>query len=78
MAVGLQVVMGLSIKEATVVSQAAIAGGALSGALFAAFRKHPADVAGAPLLDYGMALLLLPVLLLGTSVGESPRPGSSS
>ena len=49
-------------------SQAAIAGGALSGAAFALFRGHPAD-GRMPLLDFRMALVLMPVLLLGTSVG---------
>lgn len=64
----LQVVLGLSIKEATVLSQAAIAGGSLSGAIFALFRGHPED-ARMPLLDFRLALVLMPVLLLGTSVG---------
>lgn len=63
-----QVILGLTIKEATVLSQAAIAGGALSGALFALFRGHPDD-ARMPLLDFRIALVLMPVLLLGTSVG---------
>ena len=63
-----QVILGLSIKEATVLSQAAIAGGALSGASFALFRGHPED-GRMPLLDFRMALVLMPVLLLGTSVG---------
>lgn len=63
-----QVILGLTIKEATVLSQAAIAGGALSGAAFALFRGHPAD-GRMPLLDFRMALVLMPVLLLGTSVG---------
>lgn len=70
--------MGLTIKEATVVSQAAIVGGALSGATFALFRKHPAGPPGAPLLDYGTAFLLLPVLLLGTSVGRRPAASRCS
>ncbi len=65
----LQVVLGLTIKEATVLSQAAISGGALSGALFSVFRSHPTD-SRAPLLDFRMALVLMPVLLLGTSVGK--------
>lgn len=67
-----QIVLGLTIKEATVLSQAAIAGGALSGALFALFRGHPED-ARAPLLDFRMATVLLPVLLLGTNVGAHTR-----
>ncbi|KAK9846325.1 hypothetical protein WJX81_001511 [Elliptochloris bilobata] len=62
-----QVVLGLTIKEATVLSQAAIAGGALSGSLFSLFRGHPDDARA--LLDFRMALVLMPVLLLGTSVG---------
>ena len=63
-----QVILGLTIKEATVLSQAAIAGGALSGAAFALFRGHPEETR-MPLLDFRMALVLMPVLLLGTSVG---------
>ena len=58
-------------------SQAAIAGGALSGAAFALFRGHPEDTR-MPLLDFRMALVLMPVLLLGTSLGAHAHSISPS
>lgn len=49
-------------------SQAVIAGGALAGVALTLHKKHPYDPSK-PLIDFDLALLLLPVVLLGVSVG---------
>lgn len=57
------------VKDSAAISQAIITGGALAGASFALFQAHPLRV-HQPLIDFDLALLLIPSLLLGTSIGE--------
>ena len=47
---------------------AVITGGATASVAIAVFGRHPADP-GKPLLDYDVALMLTPVILLGVSIG---------
>lgn len=56
------------LKGATALSQAIITGGALASVVLALPGRHPSDPAK-PLIDYGTALMLTPVLLLGVSIG---------
>ena len=58
-----------AVKDAAVISQAIITGGAIAGASFALFQVHPLQP-DKPLIDFDLALLLIPSLLLGTSIGK--------
>lgn len=58
-----------AVKDAAAISQAIITGGSVAGALFALFQVHPLQP-DKPLIDFDLALLLIPSLLLGTSIGE--------
>lgn len=49
-------------------SQAVIAGGAVAGVAVTLHKKHPHDPSR-PLMDFDIALMLLPFLLLGVSLG---------
>jgi hypothetical protein len=60
------------VKGATALSQAVIAGGALAGVGVTLHKKHPYDPSR-PLIDFDLALMLLPVILLGVSVGALPH-----
>lgn len=57
------------VKDSAAISQAIITGGAVAGALFALFQVHPSR-SSQPLIDFDLALLLIPSLLLGTSIGK--------
>lgn len=56
------------VKGSAAVSQAIITGGAIAGASFALFQKHP-DKPQQPLIEFSLALILIPSLLVGTSIG---------
>ena len=58
------------MKGATALSQAVIGGGALAGVAVSLHKRHPYDPTK-PLIDFDLALMLLPVILLGVSVGVS-------
>ncbi len=60
--------MHAGVKGAAALSQAVIAGGALAGVGVTLHKKHPYDPSK-PLIDFDLALMLLPVILLGVSVG---------
>ena len=57
------------VKDSAAISQAIITGGAVAGASFALFQVHPSR-SNQPLIDFDLALLLIPSLLLGTSIGK--------
>lgn len=59
---------GTGVKGATALSQAVIGGGALAGVAVTLHKRHPYDPTR-PLIDFDLALMLLPVILLGVSVG---------
>lgn len=56
------------IKAATALSQAVITGGALGSVSYSLGRRHP-NAATSPLIDFDLALVLAPPLLLGVSCG---------
>ncbi|KAK9808711.1 hypothetical protein WJX72_002354 [[Myrmecia] bisecta] len=62
------VLLQFTIKGSTAMSQAVITGGALAGVAYQVFKRHPLDPSK-PLIDYTLALMLTPVLLLGVSIG---------
>ena len=59
------------LKGSMALSQAVIAGGAVAGVAVTLHKKHPHDPAR-PLMDFDIALMLLPFLLLGVSFGWAP------
>lgn len=61
------------VKSATALSQAVIAGGAIAGVAVTLHKRHPHDP-NASLIDFDLALMLLPVLLIGVSLGEPASP----
>lgn len=65
------------VKGATALSQASITGGAISGVACLITRRHPQDPSKF-LMDFDLALMLTPTLLLGVSCGERTilLPGS--
>ncbi len=60
------------VKDSAATSQAIITGGAIAGASFALFQTHPQHP-DKPLIQFDLALVLIPSLLLGTSIG-TPIP----
>ncbi|KAK9843827.1 hypothetical protein WJX81_007905 [Elliptochloris bilobata] len=62
------VLAGFSIKAATALSQATITGGAIAGVALSLRRRSPIDPSE-PILDFPLALMLTPMLLLGVAVG---------
>ena len=56
------------VKGAIALSQAVIAGGAVAGVAATLHKKHPHDPSR-PLMDFDIALMLLPFQLLGVSIG---------
>ncbi|KAL0042540.1 hypothetical protein WJX79_002907 [Trebouxia sp. C0005] len=60
--------LDFSIKDSAATSQAIITGGAIAGASFALFQTHP-QRPDKSLIQFDLALLLIPSLLLGTSIG---------
>ncbi len=61
------------VKASTALSQATIAGGGIAGVAVTLHKKHPYDPSR-PLIDFDLALMLLPVLLLGVSMGAHCIP----
>ncbi|CAL5218926.1 g672 [Coccomyxa viridis] len=62
------ILLNFSLKGSMALSQAVIAGGAIAGVAVTLHKKHPHDPAR-PLMDFDIALMLLPFLLLGVSFG---------
>ncbi len=56
------------LKGSIALSQAVVAGGATSGVAIALHEKHPHDPSK-PLIDFDIALMLLPLQLLGLALG---------
>lgn len=57
------------LKDSTALSQAAITAGALLSVTFNVSKVHPAD-ATACLIDFDLALMLTPIILVGVTIGE--------
>jgi hypothetical protein len=64
------VLLGFSMKASTALSQAVITGGAFSSVAYYLAKRNPTDPSK-PLIDFSIALMLTPVLLLGVSAGLS-------
>ncbi|KAL4424162.1 hypothetical protein ABPG75_001463 [Micractinium tetrahymenae] len=60
--------LGFDIKQSTALSQAVIAGGALGAVACALPERHPLD-SRRPVIDYQLALVITPPLLLGCTSG---------
>ncbi|KAL4438539.1 hypothetical protein ABPG77_000187 [Micractinium sp. CCAP 211/92] len=60
--------LGFDIKQSTALSQAVIAGGALGAVACVLPERHPLD-SRRPLVDYQLALVITPPLLLGCTSG---------
>ena len=67
----LNIVLGLSLKTATALSTFMVTGGTLSNALYTLFLRGGGSGRGQqqPLIDYDIAVVSQPCLLLGVSVG---------
>ena len=63
--------LGFSIQMATTLSQAAILGGSVGAVGFSLTRRHPTD-RRKRLIDFALAKVLMPSLLLGVSLGRAP------
>lgn len=62
------ILLGLGIKSATGLSQAVIAAAGLGALAFSLRRPHPL-LPWRPMIDFSLALVLTPALLLGVSGG---------
>jgi uncharacterized membrane protein YfcA len=62
------ILLGLGVKGATGLSQAVIAAAGLGALAFSITRPHP-TTPWRPMIDFTLALVLTPALLLGVSVG---------
>uniref|UniRef100_A0A1D1YD34 UPF0721 transmembrane protein HI_0806 n=1 Tax=Anthurium amnicola TaxID=1678845 RepID=A0A1D1YD34_9ARAE len=65
----LNLVAGLSLKTATTLSAFMVTGGAVSNVLYNVLFKGGAGLGGQPLVDYDIALLSEPCMLLGVTAG---------
>uniref|UniRef100_A0ACD5WJH1 Uncharacterized protein n=1 Tax=Avena sativa TaxID=4498 RepID=A0ACD5WJH1_AVESA len=65
----LNIVAGLSLKTSTAFSTFMVTGGTLSNVLYTLVARGPGPDGGQPLIDYDIAVVSQPCLLLGVSVG---------
>ncbi|KAI9110334.1 hypothetical protein K1719_018776 [Acacia pycnantha] len=63
----LKLIIGFDAKSATAMSKCMITGGAGAAVLYNLKQRHPTK--DLPMIDYDLALLLQPVLVLGISIG---------
>lgn len=57
-----------SVKSAAALSQSCVAGGCIGGTLYSFMQRHPHDKER-PVMDYNLALVLMPALVQGISFG---------
>lgn len=57
-----------SVKSAAALSQSCVAGGCIGGTLYSFMQRHPHDRTR-PVVDYNLALVLMPALVQGISFG---------
>ena len=60
--------LGFSVKAAAAMSQACVACGTLGGTAYSILLRHPLD-STRPLIDYSLAAVLMPALVLGVAIG---------
>ena len=65
-----QVCAHAGLKGSTALSQSVVTGGACAGFLYSSFKSHPEDRQQS-LVDFDLALILTPMLLLGITAGMS-------
>ena len=58
------------LKGSTALSQAVVTGGALAGFIYSSSKRHPDDHEHS-LIDFDLALILTPMLLLGITAGKA-------
>ena len=58
------------LKGSTALSQAVVTGGALAGFMYSSSKRHPDDHEQS-LIDFDLALILTPMLLLGVTAGKA-------
>lgn len=58
------------LKGSTALSQAVVTGGACAGFMYSSCKRHPDDHEQS-LVDFDLALILTPMLLLGITAGET-------
>lgn len=62
------VLLGFSLKGSTALSQAVVTGGACASFMYSSCKRHPEDDEQS-LVDFDLALILTPMLLLGITAG---------
>ncbi len=62
------------VENASALSAAVIAAGSLAAVSIALFARHPAHT-DQPLIDFDLVTMLLPIVLLGVSIGAASPPG---
>ncbi|KAL4512562.1 hypothetical protein ABPG72_020399 [Tetrahymena utriculariae] len=63
----LVIILNFSVKEATFLSYPILLGGVLSNVILLIFQRHPKK--DKPIIDFDLALILVPTILLGTVLG---------
>ena len=62
--------LSAGLKGSTALSQAVVTGGALASFMYSSFKRHPDDHKMS-LIDFDLALILTPMLLLGITAGKA-------
>lgn len=60
--------LGFSVRAAAAMSQSCVATGTVGATLFSVMQRNPAD-RSRPMIDYPLALILMPALIMGISFG---------
>lgn len=60
--------LGFSVKAAAAMSQACVACGTIGATTYSILLRHPLD-SSRPLIDYSLATVLMPALVLGVAIG---------
>lgn len=72
----LMLVLGFSVREATALSQACLAGGATTNLLYTMRQQHPSQPK--PAIDYDLVLVMGPNLLIGALLGSALNASAPS
>ena len=67
---GVHSLSSAGLKGSTALSQAVVTGGALAGFVYSSSKRHPDDHEHS-LIDFDLALILTPMLLLGITAGKA-------
>mmetsp|Transcript_136879 Transcript_136879/g.355298 ORF Transcript_136879/g.355298 Transcript_136879/m.355298 type:complete len:778 (-) Transcript_136879:33-2366(-) len=72
----LMMILGFSVREATALSQACLAGGGSTAFVYSLRQRHPSKVK--PMIDYNTVLIMGPNLLIGAIVGNALNASAPS